>query len=351
MGGDIVQVADQVISRQDMPPDMDPETGAALDDVIARLARVVVGIAGRIARGGIDEELAGAGATNADGDRQRTLDVIADQAFQAALGGSSVRFYASEEQETVGEVNPNGTLALAMDPLDGSSNIDVNVSIGTIFGIYPAQTTGEASFLRPGSDLLAAGYAIYGPQCCLMVSCGAGVRKYVLDPAAGRFHLVDAQVRIPAESHEFSINASNYRHWPTPIRAFVDDCLAGAEGPRGKDFNMRWVASLVAEAHRILTRGGVFLYPRDDRAGYQQGRLRLVYECAPMAFLITQAGGLATDAVAPILAAVPEHLHARTPFVFGTAAKVARVTAYHDLAPQEVSALFGKRGLFREGAQ
>ncbi|MDO8310757.1 MAG: class 1 fructose-bisphosphatase, partial [Sideroxyarcus sp.] len=284
---------------------MPPELG----DVIARLANVMAGIAGRIARGGIDEELGGAKGTNSDGDSQKALDVIADEAFMSALAGSAVRFYASEEQDTVRELNAAGTLALAIDPLDGSSNIDVNVSIGTIFGIYPASTTAETSFLRPGDDLIAAGYAIYGPQCCLVISFGDGVRKYVLDPATGQFRLVNSNIRVPEESNEFSINASNYRHWSAPVRAFVDDCVAGADGPRGKNFNMRWIASLVAETHRILTRGGIFLYPSDDRKGYERGRLRMVYECAPVAFLITQAGGLATDGSNPILSAVPHHLH------------------------------------------
>ena len=297
MGGDIVQVAAEVTSVQDMPP--------GLGDVMARLVGVMVAIAGRIARGGIDEELGGANGTNADGDSQKALDVIADEAFVAALAGSAVRFYASEEQETVREMNAGGDLALAIDPLDGSSNIEVNVAIGTIFGICPAAAAGEASFLRPGRELIAAGYAIYGPQCCLVVSFGDGVRKYVLDPSVAQFRLVNARVQVPEESYEFSINASSNRHWPAPIRAFVDDCVAGIEGPRGKNFNRRWIASLVAETHRILTRGGVFLYPHDDRKGDERGRLRLVYECAPVAFLITQGGGQAKDGMDPILKALP----------------------------------------------
>jgi fructose-1,6-bisphosphatase I len=327
------------------PSEAVPET---LRDVFGRLAGVVAGIARRIARDGIDEELGSAiGTSGAGGDRQKALDLIADDAFRAALAGSAVRFYASEEQETAIELNPAGRLALAIDPLDGSSNIDVDVSIGTIFGIYPAASTAEASFLRPGAELIAAGYAVYGPQCCLAASFGDGVMKYVLDPETGAFVLVARDLRVPEQSAEFAINASNYRHWPAPIRAYIDDCVAGAEGPRARDFNMRWVASLVAEAHRILTRGGVFLYPRDDRKGYELGRLRLVYECAPIAFLITKAGGGATDGQDPILDRVPDGLHARTPFVFGSAEKVARVAAYHDLPAEETSALFGKRGLFR----
>ena len=184
-------------------------------------------------------------------------------------------------------------------------------------------------------------------QTALVVTFGEGVRMYVLDHAAGRFVEAPRAPSIPEESSEFAINASNYRHWAKPVRAFIDDCLAGSEGPRGKNFNMRWVASLVAETHRIMTRGGIFLYPSDERKGYEQGRLRLVYECAPIAFLVEQAGGRATTGVDRVLDRIPASLHARTPLVFGTPDKVARVASYHDLPEQEVSALFGNRGLFR----
>ncbi|MGB8815533.1 MAG: class 1 fructose-bisphosphatase [Paracoccaceae bacterium] len=322
---------------------------AAMRDVIGRIAAVSAGIARRIARGGIDldDDLSGAMGTNSDGDGQKALDVIADDAYCAALVGTAVRYYASEEQEEVVEINPGGNLALAIDPLDGSSNINANVSIGTIFAIYPAAATAEASFLRPGTELLAGGYVIYGPQVCLVATFGAGVLKWVLDPDSAAWVLVGRDLMVPAQSTEFAINASNYRHWSPPVRAYIDDCVAGAEGPRGRNFNMRWVASLVAETHRILTRGGVFLYPRDDRKGYEQGRLRLVYECAPIAFVIVQAGGGATDGTDPILSAVPGRLHARTPFIFGSAEKVARIAAYHDLPDHETAALFGNRGLFR----
>lgn len=320
---------------------------AALHEVMLRLAEVSIDIAHRIARGGIDEDLAGARGVNSDGDGQKALDVIADDAFRAALQDTAVRYYASEEQEEAVVLNPAGTLALAIDPLDGSSNIDTNLSIGTIFAIYPAEASAARSFLRNGTDLLAGGYVIYGPQCCLVVSFGAGTLKYVLDPETQGFVLVDAAVKVPPSSSEFAINASNYRHWPKPIRAYIDDCVAGTEGPRGRNFNMRWLASLVAETHRIISRGGVFLYPRDSRKGYEQGRLRLLYECAPIAFVITQAGGGATDGENPILTAAPAHLHARTPFVFGSSEKVARISAYHDLPEHETSALFGNRGLFR----
>ncbi len=239
-------------------------------DVMQRLARVGAGIARIISRNGLERDLGAGVGTNAGGDGQKALDVIADDAFRAALEGSAVAYYASEEQDevvTLGE----GSLALAIDPLDGSSNIDVNVSIGTIFSIFPAAAGPEASFLRPGTEQIAGGYIIYGPQCALVCSFGQGVQHWVLDLDAGIFRRMPDIRPLPAETSEFAINASNYRHWPQPIRAFVDDLVAGAEGPRGKNFNMRWIASLVAETHRILMRGGVFLYPGDERKGLRAG--------------------------------------------------------------------------------
>lgn len=322
---------------------------ADLADSLNRIASFSVALADRIARGGIDESLGiSAGAENADGDAQKALDVISDDMMRRALAGSAIRFYASEEQQDVIEIDPNGRLALVTDPLDGSSNIDANVSIGTIFGVYPAAATAEESVLRPARDLLASGYAIYGPQCCLVLRVGTGAtQKFVLDPDMHRFRHVGPMAAIPAESSEYAINASNYRHWPVPIRSYIDDRIEGAEGPLGRDFNMRWVASLVAETHRILSRGGVFLYPGDDRKGYEQGRLRLIYECGPIGHLVEGTGGLATDGIRPIADRVPAHLHDRTPFVFGSANKVRRVADYFEKPDADDSALFGTRGLFR----
>ncbi len=326
--------------------DQIPDGGAPdLADALTRLAGFAAALAARIARGGALGAEAGAGG---GGDTQKALDIIADDMARDAVTGSAVRFFASEEQAEVVELNPAGTLALVIDPLDGSSNIDTNVSIGTIFGLYPAAETGAASVLRPANALLASGYAIFGPQCWLVLRLGAGETwKYLLDPDQGRFLLVGPVGPIPTESPEYAINASNYRHWPAPIRAYVDDRVAGTEGPVGRDFNMRWIASLVAETHRILTRGGIFLYPADTRKGYENGRLRLVYECGPIAHLVEGAGGRATDGINPILDKTPADLHARTPFVFGSTGKVGRVTTYHDLPETETTALFGSRGLFR----
>ena len=303
----------------------------ALGPVMEAICGVAVDVARIIARGPLEAALgAQVGAANADGDDQKALDVIADEMFAAALAKTSTRFWASEERDEVVEINPEGRYVVAMDPLDGSSNIDVNVSIGSIFSIYEAKETGEASVLRPASEQLAGGYVIYGPQTGLVVTFGDGAQHYILDPETKRFELVEARMSIPTQSSEFAINASNYRHWDKPVRAFIDDCLAGIEGPRGRNFNMRWVASLVAESHRIITRGGIFLYPSDGRKGYDQGRLRMLYECAPIAFVVEQAGGLATDGRAPIMGKGANRLHERTPFVFGSSEKVARVATYYE---------------------
>lgn len=333
-----------MIASQNFPESTVP---ARLQAPMEALCKVACDLSRTIARGPLAGALGADVGDTTHGDTQKALDVQADDAFAAELTGSGIRWYASEEQESVVEVDPDGDLALAIDPLDGSSNIDVNVSIGTIFSIFEADDEPDASFLRPGTEQLCAGYLIYGPQTALMVTFGDGVQHYVLDPVERTFMLVNANLKIPAQASEFAINASNYRHWSKPIRAYIDDCLAGDTGPRAKNFNMRWVASLVAETHRILNRGGIFLYPSDARPGYENGRLRMVYECAPIAFLVEQAGGKATTGSDRLLSQTAAALHARTPFIFGSSDKVDRVAAYHDLPDQEVSALFGTRGLFR----
>lgn len=331
-------------TRPAIDPARIPLEGFAL---LNGLCQVAESLSRTIAMGPLTGGLGREVGQNTGGDAQKALDVEADRAFLEAVAKCDIRWYASEEQDEVLEVTPGGRFALAIDPLDGSSNIDVNVSIGTIFSVFEANNDPEASFLRPARDQLAAGYFIYGPQTALIVTFGAGVQHYVLDPIDRQFKLANDRLLIPETASEFAINASNYRHWSRPVRAYIDDCLAGADGPRAKNFNMRWVASLVAETHRILSRGGIFLYPADSRPGYEQGRLRSVYECAPIAFLVEQAGGKATTGTDRLLDQTASDLHQRTPFVFGSADKVDRITAYHDLPDQEVSALFGTRGLFR----
>ena len=308
----------------------DPRIPAPLAPIIAALCDAAVDVNAVIGRGPLGQSLGAQVGENSDGDAQKALDVQADELFAARLRHANVRWYASEEQDSVQELAPQGAFAVAIDPLDGSSNIDVNVSIGTIFSILDARDDADGSFLRPASDQLAGGYVIYGPHCALVVTFGDGVLMFVLDRETGRFVLADSALRIPEKTREFAINASNSRHWQAPVRAYVDACLAGADGPRGRDFNMRWVGSLVAETHRILSRGGVFLYPGDARAGYAHGRLRMLYECAPIALVAEQAGGLATDGRAPILAQRAEGLHARVPLVFGSAEEVREIARLHD---------------------
>lgn len=325
----------------------DASVPSGLRPAVSAIAGVARTLSETIARNGLSQDLGRSFGLNSDGDRQKALDVIADEAFRDALAEAGLRHYASEELAEPIELAGSGEIAVAIDPLDGSSNIDVNVSIGTIFGFYPAERTPERSFLRPGRDQIGAGYVIYGPQTAMVLTFGCGTLKFVLDRDLGAFRLVEDGIQVPRTATEYAINASNYRHWQAPIRSYIDDCLAGAEGPRAKDFNMRWIASLVAETHRVMTRGGIFLYPADARPGYERGRLRQVYECAPIAMLMEQAGGKATDGQARILDRSAASLHERTPFVFGSAEKVDRVAAYHEDSETTTSALFGERGLFR----
>lgn len=306
-----------IVPTDAMPPELAP--------IITALCTVGVDLANIIARGPLGQSLGHEVGENAGGDGQKALDIIADDMFADLLSSAGVRWYASEEQEEVVELDPKGAYALAIDPLDGSSNIDVNVSIGTIFSIFPAKDAANASFLRPASEQLAGGYIIFGPQCALVVTFGDGTLMYVLDPETKTFVATGPVKPIPQSTKEFAINASNQRHWSAPVQSYIDDCLAGDTGPRGKNYNMRWVASLVAETHRVLSRGGVFLYPGDARPGYARGRLRMIYECAPIAFLIEQAGGMATDGGARLLDQSADTLHARTPLVFGSAQEVEAV--------------------------
>ena len=322
----------------------------AVAETVAALAAAAIEVSRLIAEGpygGAHGEAAG--SANADGDIQVALDLRANELILAALRRAPVIYFASEEEDAILTLAQDGQLAVAVDPLDGSSNVDVNVSIGTIFSIFAADPDGATtSFFRPGREQLAAGYVIYGPHTDLVLTLGDGVEIFVLDQADGEFHLARSAVAIPPQTREFAINASNYRHWFAPIRTFIDDCLEGADGPRGKNFNMRWVASLVAETHRIFSRSGVFLYPADRRPGYDKGRLRLLYEAFPIALLAEQAGGAATDGIEPILDKVPGELHQRTPLVFGSAEKVRRIACYHidPALVRDLPPLFRERGLF-----
>lgn len=290
---------------------------------------------------------------NPDGDVQKELDVLANDLFLDAFKWAPVAGVVSEELKEPLILDPAAPLVVMMDPLDGSSNIDTNVSIGTIFSIAPMLANASdtsAHFLQPGRAQLAGGFVIYGPQTSMVFAVGSNATEvFTLDRRDGRFYQAINAAKIPKQSAEYAINASNYRHWETPVRAFIDDCVQGVEGPLKRDHNMRWTGSLVADAYRILMRGGVFLYPGDQRAGYNKGRLRLLYEANPIAFIVERAGGSATDGVSRILDIVPSAIHERVPLVFGSFAQVELVARYHsDPQFSERAPLFGNRGLMRQ---
>jgi fructose-1,6-bisphosphatase I len=327
----------------------DPHKNATASAIRA-IAEGSIDIARRIARGPLEGDLAATVGDEGGGDVQKELDVWSNDRLIEALKNTPVAVIASEElKEPL--VLGDGPIAVAMDPLDGSSNIDTNVPVGTIFSILPAIASDDANaaFMQKGSTQLAAGYVIYGPQTTLVLTIGQGTQKFTLDPQTQEFYLTEPDVAIKRTSSEYAINASNYRHWSDSVRAYIDDCIAGEEGPRGSNVNMRWIASLVAEFHRIVTRGGVFLYPADVRKGYEKGRLRLIYEANPIAFLTEQAGGKAFDGKERILDIVPTAVHQRTPLIFGSADEIDHIARYKadPNAMFERSPLFGRRGLLR----
>jgi len=308
-----------------------------------RLLLEVVGrackrIALAVNKGELGDVMGSAGSENVQGEVQKKLDIIANETLiEANEWGGHLAAMASEEMEGIYLVPnryPQGEYLLMFDPLDGSSNIDVNVSIGTIFSVvkksedHPGVT--EADFLQPGNQQVAAGYCIYGPQTTLVLTVGDGVAMFTLDREQGSFVLIRENVRIPEDTKEFAINMSNMRHWDAPVRRYIDECLAGKDGPRGKDFNMRWVASMVADVHRILSRGGIFMYPWDKREPNKPGKLRLMYEANPMGWLVEQAGGAATNGRQRILEIQPTQLHERVSVILGSKNEVERVSSYYN---------------------
>jgi len=298
---------------------------ADVAEAIRRLASACADISALVRLGMLDEHRGLAGGVNVQDEAQQKLDVISDELIAKALDDcDAVSGYASEEREHSHTTGRTGGVLVLFDPLDGSSNIDVNVSVGTIFSIMAAPASGPPAtedFLQPGRSQLAAGYAIYGPQTELVLTVSAKVVAFTLD-ADGLWRLTQDDISVPRETKEFAINMSNQRHWTQATQAYIAACLLGEEGPRGKNFNMRWVASMVADVHRILMRGGVFLYPWDARDPTRPGKLRLLYEGAPMALLIERAGGASTDGQRSLLDVEPTQLHQRVPVVLGSAAEV-----------------------------
>jgi fructose-1,6-bisphosphatase I len=299
-----------------------------LIEVITVIARCCAEISKVVASGALSGSLGKAGSINVQDEEQKKLDVITNDMLSDALKACApVAGLASEELEEIEPTGRAGGYLVTFDPLDGSSNIDVNVSVGTIFSVLPApdgRVPLEADFLQPGRNQVAAGYAVYGPQSMLIVTLAKGVAGFTLD-ATGEWRLTHEAPSISADTAEFAINVSNQRHWAPPIRRYIDGCLAGKDGPRGKNFNMRWVASMVADVHRILMRGGIFMYPWDAREPDKPGKLRLMYEANPMSLIVERAGGKSTDGVAPILDLQPTKLHQRVPVVLGSANEVDRV--------------------------
>lgn len=305
-----------------------------LIEVVARACKT---ISHAVGKGALGEVLGTAGSENVQGEVQKKLDIISNEILlEANEWGGHLAAMASEEMESIHPIPnryPMGEYLLMFDPLDGSSNIDVNVSIGTIFSVLKApegmNTPTEQDFLQPGTKQVAAGYAVYGPQTVLVLTTGNGVNCFTLDREMGSWVLTQSNVQIPADTKEFAINASNSRHWYPPVTRYVDEMLAGKTGPRGKDFNMRWIASMVADVHRILNRGGIFMYPADLREPEKAGKLRLMYEANPMAMIVEQAGGMATNGKERILDIQPTALHQRVAVFLGSRNEVELVTSYH----------------------
>ncbi|MGI9001551.1 MAG: class 1 fructose-bisphosphatase [Pseudonocardia sp.] len=334
-----------------------PGASGELNSLILDIAIACKAIAKRVAYGALGDVLGSAATTNVQGETQQKLDLVANDLFlRTSEWGGLVAGIVSEELEepyALPERYPRGKYLLAFDPLDGSSNIDVNVAVGSIFSILRAPRPGvdatAEDFLQPGSRQVCAGYAIYGPSTMIVLTVGTGVHGFTLEPQLGEFILTHPSIGIPAAASEFAINASNSRFWEPAVKRYVDECVAGSTGPRGKDYNMRWVASLVAEIHRILTRGGVFLYPRDTKDPEKQGRLRLLYEANPVAFIVEQAGGLASTGRTRVLDITPDELHQRIAFIFGASEEVERIEQYHrdHSTVEDYAPLYGNRGLFR----
>lgn len=294
-------------------------------------------IAHDVRKGALVGVLGSAGSENVQGETQKKLDIITNEVFiKSTEWGGHLAAMASEEMDDVYPIPagyPKGKYLVVFDPLDGSSNIDVNISVGTIFSILRAPAGVEnpqaVDFLQPGTTQVCAGYALYGPSTMLVITTGHGVNGFTLDNDIGEFMLTHPNMTIPADTSEFAINASNERYWEAPVQRYVEECVAGTTGPRERNFNMRWVASMVAEVHRILTRGGVFLYPKDTKDASKAGKLRLLYEANPMSMIVEQAGGVSHTGYDRILEIKPESLHQRVPVILGSKNEVDRIVSYH----------------------
>lgn len=318
---------------------------------IEALSRAAAELSRSIAAGPLVGITGAVSGLNSDGDNQKDIDLAADRIMRAALRAAPVAAVLSEEAELPEELDRDAPLCVAIDPLDGSANLENNVSVGTIFSIRPRGRDLISTFFEPGSVQCAAGFFIYGPQTVLVLALDERVDLFILDQDKREFFLIRRGVRIPVDTPEFAINASNRRHWSSAVRAYIDDCIAGVNGERGQNFNMRWIGSLVAEAYRILVRGGVFLYPADARPDYREGRLRLIYEAHPIALIMEWAGGGASSGRGRILELSARALHQRVPLIMGSSRAVHDIDVIHQgvepLYESGDAPLFTRRGLFR----
>lgn len=335
------------------------DNASNLAALLLSVANTSIAIAGLVSKGGLSDLSGKLSSQNVQGETQTQLDLIANQLFiQDLMASGLVAGLVSEEMDSAIEVTAGAPFLVAFDPLDGSSNIAVNVAIGSIFSVLNAphdHVPTEADYLQAGSQQIAAAYALYGPSTMFVLTVGKGTCGFTLDSQLGQYVLTHSNMRIPEVCSEFAINASNVNYWEAPIQRYIEDCQAGEAGPRGRAFNMRWVASLVADIHRILIRGGVYLYPKDNKLPTKAGRLRLLYEVNPMGMLIEQAGGKSTTGRKSLLEVVPSEIHQRLPMIVGSHQEVALIERYYQnfdagSSHAQGSPLFGKRSLFHKNS-
>ncbi len=335
----------------------DSVSGASLANLLINIAECTKKIAALTSKGKLERSVENVGATNVQGEIQINLDVLSNELFVSSLKQSGlVSGLVSEELDDACQIDAVGNgnkFLVVFDPLDGSSNVDVNVSVGSIFSIYK-DNLGSLDFLQIGNTQIAAGYALYGPCTMLVITIGSGVQGFTLDTETQEFVLTHSNIRIPETTSDFSINASNERHWEAPVQRYIDSCKAGVTGVRGRDFNMRWVASMVADVHRILMRGGVYLYPYDNKQPTKAGRLRLLYEANPMSFIVEQAGGKSSTGRKRILDIKPDEIHQRVPVIMGSRLEVSLIELYHSefdsTQPKEKDSIAPKQSEFTKSS-
>ena len=335
----------------------DSVSGSSLASLLINIAECTKKIAALTSKGKLERSVENVGATNVQGEIQINLDVLSNELFVSSLKQSGlVSGLVSEELDDACQIDAVGNgnkFLVVFDPLDGSSNVDVNVSVGSIFSIYK-DNLGSLDFLELGNAQIAAGNALYGPSTMLVITIGNGVQGFTLDTETQEFVLTHSNIRIPETTSDFSINASNERHWEAPVQRYIDSCKAGVTGVRGRDFNMRWVASMVADVHRILMRGGVYLYPYDNKQPTKAGRLRLLYEANPMSFIVEQAGGKSSTGRKRILDIQPDEIHQRVPVIMGSRLEVSLIELYHSefdsTQPKEKDSIAPKQSEFTKSS-